>query len=200
MDLLQPNDELCGKVAMMRDSRDLIGMALKALGHSANSTDPADHVAAESILAAQKPCVATYELATLNEASDLVSGKVWAAMFYNGDALQTRQHDANIKFILPREGGHVWIDYLVVLATSPNKAAAMEFLNFLNRPENAARQAQYAFYATPNKAAEALLPEEFLTDPVINPDASALAKSEISGRLPSSIHRLRNQIFANITR
>ena len=76
MDLLQPAESLRGKIGMVENSRDLLGMALKALGHSANSTDPAATKAAEQLLLAQKPYVKTYNYLALTEESALVSGDI----------------------------------------------------------------------------------------------------------------------------
>ena len=50
MDILRPPESLHGKIGMVENARDLLGMALKALGHSANSTDPSAIKAAEQLL------------------------------------------------------------------------------------------------------------------------------------------------------
>ena len=92
----------------------------------------------------------------------------------------------------------IWIDYLAVLASSDNKDLAYEFLNYLNDPVINAKNAQFVYYATPNKAAETLLPADFLADPIIYPSQKALANSEFFKVLPPRVKRKRNNIFARI--
>jgi spermidine/putrescine transport system substrate-binding protein len=198
MDIMRPPESLRGKIGMVEHSRDLLGMALKALGHSANATDPAAIKAAEQLLLAQKPYVRTYDYLALNEHSALVSGDIVAAMVYSGDALMVQEHHADIRYVLPAEGSNIWVDYLAVLDSSKNKDLAWAFINFLNAPENAAQLAEYVYYATPNTAAEKLLPREFLDDPVIYPSQEALAESEFYRPLPPRAAKKRNVAFARI--
>lgn len=198
MDLLQPTEALHGKVSMISDSRDLIGMALKALGYSLNSTDTEELKEAEALLQAQAPAVKTYRYLSLNEDSALLTGQVVMSMMYNGDTLMLQEHNKNIAFVLPKEGGNIWVDYLSVLSTSSKKVEAKQFINFLNEPKIAARLAQYVYYATPNRAAEKLLPQDFKDDPVIYPNGEALEKSEIYNRLPPRAQKNRAAILSRI--
>ncbi|MFZ0468163.1 MAG: spermidine/putrescine ABC transporter substrate-binding protein [Thiogranum sp.] len=192
MDLLKPAEYLRHRVSMIGSARDLFTSALKGLGYSANSDNPADINAAEHLLLAQKPYVRTYSYLALNETSALVSGDVIAAMMYNGDALMVHEYNDKIVYVLPKEGGNIWVDYLAVMESSKNKDLAWALINFLNEPENAAQLAQFVYYATPNQAAEKLLPPEFLSNPVIYPGKQALDKSEFYTALPPRALKQRN--------
>ena len=64
----------------------------------------------------------------------------------------------------------------------------------------AAKLAEFVYYATPNKAAEKLLPDEFLEDPVIYPSEEVLLKSEAYKQLPPRATRKRNTSFARLMR
>jgi len=198
MDIFRPEASLHGRIGMVGNSRDLIGMALKALGYSANSTDATAIKAAESLLLAQKPYVKSYTYLALGEESALVSGEVMAAMMFSGDALMVQEHDENIQYVLPSEGGNIWVDYLAVMENSRNKDLAWAFINFINEPQHAAQLAEYVHYATPNVAAERLLPQEFREDPVIYPSKEALANSEFHATLPPRATRQRNVAFARV--
>jgi spermidine/putrescine transport system substrate-binding protein len=196
MDILQPTESLRGRIGMVENSRDALGMALKALGHSANSTDSRQIKAAEKLLLSQKPYVKTYTYIALSEESALVSGDIIATMIYSGDALMVQEHHEEIDYIVPSEGSNIWVDYLVVLENSKNKELARAFLNFLNEPENAAQLAEFVYYATPNKGAEKLLPAEFLEDPVIYPSEAVLSRSEFYKPLPPRAMKKRNIAFS----
>lgn len=198
MDLLQPTEKLHGRVAMVSDTRDLIGVALKALGYSLNSTDTQELKEAEVLLQAQAPAVKTYKYVSRDENSALVNGEIVMSMMYSGYASMVQEHHDEIAFVLPKEGGNIWVDYLSILSASTNKAAAKQLINFLNEPAIAARLAQYVYFATPNLAAEALLPAEFKSDPVIYPSGEALEKSETYQRLPARTQKHRAAIFSRI--
>lgn len=198
MDLLRPVELLHGKIAMISDTRDLIGVALKALGYSLNSTDMQELNEAEALLQAQAPAVRTYKYISRDKHSALLNGQIVMSMMYNGDAAMIREHHDEIAFVLPEEGGNIWVDYLSVLSASTNKTAAKQFINFLNEPEIAARLAQFVYSATPNLAAEAILPAEFKSDPVIYPGVEALEKSETYHRLPARVQKRRAAKFSRL--
>ena len=196
--LFRPAEPLRGRIGMIGDPFDLLGMALKALGYSANSADRRELAEAERLLHDQKPYVRTYRYVSLTEESSLVTGEVAASMMYSGDALMVAEHHDEIVYVVPEEGGNIWIDYLVVMASSSKKQAAKTFINFLNEPENAAQLAEYVYYATPNLAAERLLPKEFLEDPTIYPSRSVLERSEFYTELPPRADKRRNTIFSGV--
>lgn len=194
----EPVEELKGKITLIKYSRDVIGMALKALGYSANSTDPAELDEVEELLLRQKPFVESYFYPSLTKDSAMVSGVISAAMMFSGDALALREFNPDLTYVLPEEGGNIWVDYFTIIGKSANKDLAFEFIEFLNQPANAARLAQQVYFATPNRAAVALLPEEFLQDPIIYPSQEALAKSEIYTVLPPRAMKRRNLIFSKL--
>lgn len=198
MDLLQPSDELHGKIAMIADTRDLIGVALKARGYSLNSTDIQELKEAEELLQAQAPAVSTYNHVSHGKDSALFNGQVAVSMMYNSDTAILQEHHDKIVFILPKEGGNIWVDYLSVLSSSTQKAAAKQFINFLSEPQIAARLAQFVYSATPNLAAAALLPAEFNNNAVISPSEEALEGSETYHRLPARIQKQRAAIFSRL--
>lgn len=198
MDILKPEEYLRGKIGMLKSSRDITGIALKALGHSINSTDKQALKDVERLLSDQKYYVNTYNYLALTEESALVSGEVVMAMFYSGDALMVQEFNNEIDYMVPEEGGHLWVDYMVVLKSSNNKKLAFQFINFLNQPKNAAQLAEYVYYATPNIAAEKYLPQEFKDDPIIYPNKSVISRSEFHKPLSARAIKKRNAITTRV--
>lgn len=196
--LLSPAADLQGKIVMVKDARDLMSVALKSQGHAINTTSLKALDQAEALLLAQKPYVKSYSYISLTKESVLVSGEAVAALAYSGDALLVAEHDENITYVVPDEGTNIWIDYLVVSKTSKRKKLAMDFLNFLNEPENASRLAQFVHYASPNRAAEKLLPKDFLKDSIIYPDQALIDKSEFYRELPPRTQKRYNSIMTHI--
>ena len=198
MDLFKPAKQLSGKIAMVDSQRDATGMALKALGYSANSVDSREIGEAIQLLLEQKPHVKTYTYLALTEESAMVSGEIAMAMIFSGDALMLQEHHDEIEYVVPGEGGNIWTDYLTVMKGSNNKDLAYAFMDFMNKPENAAQMAEFVYYATPNTSAEKFLPAEFLEDPVIYPSKEVLARSEAYKPLPPRAVKTRNTNFARL--
>lgn len=198
VDLFDPPPELHGRIAMISNTRELIGMALRARGHSANSTDPQALAEARELLLRQKPHVKTYSYLSLSEESALVKGEVWAAQMYSGDVLMLQEHDPNIRYVVPEEGTNIWIDVWSVPALSTNKADAFRFIDYMNIPEQAAQNALFVHYATPNRAADKLLPASHHEDPAIHPPADVVQRSERFEMLPPRVMRAWNAVFAEI--
>ncbi|MFA7347027.1 MAG: spermidine/putrescine ABC transporter substrate-binding protein [Desulfurivibrionaceae bacterium] len=194
-DLLMPQEGLRGKILMIKDRRDAMVPALKMLGYSVNSAGMEELDAVEKAMLAQKPFVKKYGYPALDEKSQLVKGNIWMAMVYSGDAVTLQELDGNIAFVFPEEGTSLWLDNLVVMDSSPKKALALAFINFLNEPENGAQLAGYIFQATPNLAAKKLLPPEHLHNTIIWPDEKTMARSELYAPLPPRAEKRYNSIF-----
>ncbi len=196
----EPHPSLSGKIGMINDSKEVIGMALKSFEYSINSENSMELEKVEQLLLSQKPFVREYSTPNLTKKSPMVSGEMWMRMTYNGDALMLQEYSSKIEFVVPKEGTGLWVDYLTIPQSSKKKDSAMAFINFLNSPKNAARLAAYVYYATPNKSAENFLPPDHLTNPVIYPPKEVLDRSEFFKKLPPKIERKRNLIFLKVTR
>ncbi len=144
------------QVSMLDDERETPGAALRYAGTSLNSTDAADQAKAKALLLAQKPFLAAYNSSDVNR--KLASGEYVIAHAWSGMAMQARnglgedfQGNPDIEFVMPKEGGMIWMDNMAVLKDSPNAYTAHVFMNFMMRPEIAARNASYIGYLNPNK-------------------------------------------------
>ena len=68
---------------------------------------------------------------------------------------------------------------MVIPKTSKNKELAEQFINFMNRPEIAARNTDYIGYSTPNYKAMELLPEDIINSKVAYPTDEEIGDVEI---------------------
>ncbi|WP_300272001.1 spermidine/putrescine ABC transporter substrate-binding protein [Halomonas sp.] len=104
------------------------------------------------------------------------NGVIHAGIAYNGDLAGKRAEDpetyGKLGFFIPEEGSQRWVDVLAIPARAPNPEAAQAFIEYLLRPEVAARLANYNFYTTPNEAALSLV-NDALREPPVMPDAAA---------------------------
>ncbi len=183
MNFFRPDEKLRNRILVINTASTTFRLALKALGYSIHSEDP-EHVAqARKLLLEQRPYVRAYRNILFGEESEILAGEAWIAMAYSGDALTIMEGHPELEFIIPQEGTMLWTDSIAILNSSTHKSLAKQFINYMNTPEINAQNTEYIQYATPNKAAMSLLPEEFLNNPVINPTSSP--KLEVD-RIPSS--------------
>lgn len=196
-DLLQPHSELCGKIMMQGEFGDNLDYALHSLDHSAPASLEV-YQQVERLLLEQRDCVGAYGYLELGDSSELLSGEIWAATIFNGDAVGLRTYSPHIEYVNPVEGSELWIDFIVGLQHSRNKDLVWKFLDFLCDPEIATRQALYGNYATTNKAAAQRLPASFIDNPLIYPSDDIIRAMTWDSDYDVAETRLRNQISSRI--
>lgn len=152
-DLLQPSEDLVGRVTMMQTDRWMMLPAQKALGFSVNTTDEAELAQVRDLLAEAKPNLLAYDDTTFY--SRLVSGEAALVEAWDGWCNYGIAEDANIEFVVPDEGSDLFVDTLVILESSENKEAAHAFLNHVLEPANHRQVAELVLYKVPNPEAMA---------------------------------------------
>ena len=169
----------CG-VYMLDSPSDIIPTTLKYLGLDPASTSPDDLAKAEEALMKIRPFVRKFHSSEYINA--LANGDICLAVGWSGDIFQARDRAAEaeqgveLAFAIPKEGAEMWFDQMAIPADAPHVAEAHEFLNYIMKPEVAAKASNYIFYANGNKASQTLIDKEILDDPAIYPDEATLAK------------------------
>jgi spermidine/putrescine transport system substrate-binding protein len=140
-----------GKMTQLDDGRDVIGSWLRFRGHSLNSRDPRLLQVAKADAIAAKRNLRAYLSAPVK--GQLISGDVWIAQLWNGDATQAKAEQPAIEYALPAEGSTIWADSVVMPRSAPHPRAAHEFMNYILRPEVGAAISDFTGYGTPNQEA-----------------------------------------------
>lgn len=166
------------KQIFMYDSvRDSMAIALLRMDDSINTIDTAQINAAADALIQQKPLVQAYGIDDLRD--KMISGAGSFAVVYSGDAVDAISQNSDLAYVVPDEGSNIWYDNVVITKNSTNTEAAHIFINYLLRPDVAAKNAEYIGYSTPNKAALELLPAELVDDPTFNPPEDVRNRCEM---------------------
>lgn len=173
---LYDSNTYSGRIALMSECDFLLGMALKYLGYSINSTDAVQIAQAEALVIKQKPHIKSF--AEDNGQDLLASGDVDLVMEWNGDIAQLMAEDDDIGYVLPNEGGVLWEDTLAIPRGAPHPENAHAFINFIHDPMVNMAIANTVQYATPNQAAIAMMDKAYTQNPAIFPPEAALIKSE----------------------
>lgn len=165
-----------GKISMLNDQREVFGAVLRSMGASMNTKDPGLIEAAKARLLVQKPLVKAYASEHYDQL--LASGDVVLAHGWGGPVARAMLDRPSIRYVVPKEGGTLWADCLVVLKSSPRKELATQFINFLLDPHVAARTAERLLFASANKAARPFVPARILDNPAIYPPIDLLSRLE----------------------
>jgi spermidine/putrescine-binding protein len=172
------DERYAGRILMLDDMREAFGAALKLMGRSINEKDPAVLRQAAERLKKQKRLVKTYNSSDF--ANLLAAGDVDVAHGWNGEMAEAvASHPDRLVYVVPKEGGTLWIDNVAIPKGARNLDAAYEFINFVTEPEIMARIVNDVHYAGANQAALPIIDEAIRNDPAIYPPREVLDRCEL---------------------
>ncbi len=144
-------------VAITANYRVINGITLKSMGESMNTEDLAVIQSAGDKLLQLAPNIRVIN--DSNTQDFLVSGEVAAAFLYSSQVSAALSARDDLEVVYPEEGLGFGIMAGFIPSQAPNADAAYAFIDYINRPENAAKCFEYIGYYCTNKAAEAHIAE-----------------------------------------
>ncbi|HEY1560493.1 MAG TPA: spermidine/putrescine ABC transporter substrate-binding protein [Caulobacteraceae bacterium] len=170
------SDRYKGRIGLASEADDLIELGAKYLGYSVRNIPPPVIERVAQMYIRQKPNIKVFHH---DDGQDLLlAGDIDIVIDYNGDIARVMQEDADLDFVVPREGSILNSDCLCIPTGAPRPDNAHRFINFILEGRTDAGIAETTYYPTPNAAALALMPASYRDSPVIFPPAQALAKCE----------------------
>ena len=188
------------QVCMMDSIRDTIGVTLKMLGYSINTRSEDELNAAKEALIKQRAdgIVMAYGVDDIKD--KLINGECAIGLVWSGDAVYAMGYNDSLRYSVPTEGSNVWLDGMVIPKSAKNIEGAHTFINYMMRPDIAARNSEYIGYSTPNEAAIELIDEEMVADSAFNPDDEVIGRCEWFhdlGEMLPIYERIWTEITAN---
>ena len=177
-----------GQILMFDNSRDAIGIALKALGYSYNTTDPAQIQQAVDLLIEQKPILQGYVMDQIFD--KLEGGEAAIGPYYAGDFVTMHANNPDLAFCLPKEGSNLFVDAMCIPKGAENKDNAEAFINFMCTTDAGLANCEAIGYSTPLLSVRDALPAEISGDSVAYPSDAVLATCETFKNLPQNILEL----------
>jgi putrescine transport system substrate-binding protein len=191
----------CG-VHMLDSSDDILTAALHYLGLDPNTSKEAELQQAADLLVKVRSSVRKFHSSAYVDA--LASGEVCLAVGFSGDVKQSQKRAAEarsgieIAYVIPREGAQLWFDNLAIPKDARNVVEAHAFINYLQRPEVAAKNSNYVSYANGNLASQRFIDRRILDDKTVYPDAAMMQRlNTISAHDPRT-ERLMNRLWTRI--
>jgi putrescine transport system substrate-binding protein len=170
--LYEPDPSLGGRISILREVTDLIGCTLIYLGKDPNSTKDADLQQVITTFKQLRRKVKRLKFSSDTYIDELAANETWLAHGWSGDVFQAQGDNADISYVIPKEGSLQWADVMCVPKDAPHPQNAAKFMNYVLHPRVAARISKYVSYGTPVPLAKALLLPEQLNDPGIYPPSS----------------------------
>lgn len=179
IDLWRP--EYKNQIMLIDGAREMLGIGLTTYGNSVNSKNMSQLTQAEKRLQSLTPNVKAIVADEMK--GYMIQGDAGIGVTFSGEASEMLDSNEHLHYVVPSEGSNLWFDNLVLPKTMKHEKEAYAFLNFINEPKNAAQNAEYIGYATPNSKAKAMLPKAIKEDKAFYPTNETIKKLEVYDNL-----------------
>jgi putrescine transport system substrate-binding protein len=188
----------CG-VSFLDSATEIMPAALHYLGKPAYSKNRADYNAAAQLLKSVRPYVTLFS--SSGYINDLASGSICVSIGWSGDINIARQRAIDgktgndIQALIPKSGGLLFFDVMVIPADAPRPGNAMKFIDYILRPEVNAGLTNKVFYANPVPASKPFVKPEVASNPTVFLSAADMATMVPPDSLNNDMRRLMTRTF-----
>lgn len=191
----------CG-IHMLDSADDILPAALNYLGIDPNSTKQADLEKAADLVSKVRPYVRKFH--SSEYLSALATGEICFVVGWSGDIKQAQSRAAEsrngieIGYAIPKEGAQMFFDNLAIPADAKNVAEAYELINYLYRPDVAAKNSDFLSYANGNLASQKLIDPKIFNDKTVYPDEATLARLFVITARDAATQRTINRLWTRV--
>jgi putrescine transport system substrate-binding protein len=191
----------CG-VHVLDAADDVFAAALAYLKLDPNTKEQADFEKAADLLTKIRPFVRKFHSSEYLNA--LASGEICLVLGYSGDVKQAQKRAAEAKggieiaYAIPKEGAQLWFDNLAIPKDAKNVAEAHALIDYLLRPDVAAKNSNVISYANGNAASRALIDKVIIDDKTVYPDDATMKTFYTIQSHDQKTQRLMNRLWTRI--
>jgi len=185
------------RITLVNDPREVMGMALHILGNSYNTKETEKIEQAFKKLRELMPAIANFTTDAWRD--PLASGDLMMCMAFSGDAISLARQDPNIKYILPNGGTSIWTDTLAIPKGAANLEGAHAWINYVMKPEIAAKISDANSFGTTNKYAKSMIPDDLKAIKALEPSEAMLAKSDRIAKLDPQVLQVYEGFWTRLT-
>ena len=190
----------CG-VSFLDSATEVIPAALHYLGKPAYSKTQADYAGVAPLLKSVRPYVTLFS--SSGYINDMANGSICVALGWSGDINIARQRaiegktGQNIQALIPKTGGILFFDVMVIPADAPHPNNAHKFIDYILRPEVHASLTNKVFYANPNKESRKFIKPEVASNPTVFPGPEDMKKMQAPDALSNDIRRTMTRLYTS---
>ncbi|ATF14969.1 spermidine/putrescine ABC transporter substrate-binding protein [Brevibacillus sp. HB1.2] len=170
------NEAYKGRVIMLNDPREVMGMALIKNGFSNSTTNKEELEKSFADLKKVVPNVVAFD--TDNIKQKMIAEEAWIGTVWSGDAAFIHAQNPDVEYVIPKEGATIWADTLAIPKGAKNKEMAEKFINYLMDPEVSVKNYESIGYSNPNEKAYPLHSEEYRSNKMVFLDTADIARAE----------------------
>ncbi|WP_412773084.1 polyamine ABC transporter substrate-binding protein [Nitrobacter sp.] len=191
----------CG-VQMLDSADDILPAALNYLGLDPNSTRKDDLEKAAALVSKIRPSVRKFH--SSEYLNGLATGELCLVVGWSGDIKQAQNRAAEthngveIGYAIPKEGAQMFFDNLAIPADAKNVTEAYELINYLYRPDVAAKNSDFLSYANGNLASQKLIDPKVINDKTIYPDAATMKRLFVITARDPATQRTINRLWTRV--
>jgi spermidine/putrescine transport system substrate-binding protein len=157
-DLFDPKFK--GKVGMFTEMRDTMNLTLLGIGVKPVDATVADATKAQQKLLQQANAGIVRKYYDNSYADALAKGDIWITMAWSGDIFQLQANNPDLRFVVPQEGGILWVDNMCIPTNAKHPIDAMALMNFVYQPKIAAMLSESINYICPVPAAKDVITQD----------------------------------------
>jgi putrescine transport system substrate-binding protein len=191
----------CG-IHMLDSADDILPAALNYLGLDPNSTKQADLEKAADLVSKVRPYVRKFH--SSEYLSALATGEICFVVGWSGDIKQAQsraveaKNGVEIGYVIPKQGAQMFFDNLAIPADAKNVAEAYELINYLYRPDVAAKNSDFLSYANGNLASQKLIDPKIFNDKTVYPDDETLKRLFVITARDPATQRIINRLWTKV--
>jgi spermidine/putrescine transport system substrate-binding protein len=165
-----------GRVILLNDPREVLGMALIKNGFSNSTKDKGELEKAFNDLKGLLPSVIAFD--TDNIKQKMIAEEAWIGTVWSGDASFINAQNKDVAYVIPKEGATIWADTLAIPKGAKHKELAEKFINYLMDPEVSVKNYEFIGYSNPNEKAYPLHSEAYRSNKMIFLDKADIDRAE----------------------
>lgn len=191
----------CG-IHMLDSADDILPAALNYLGLDPNSIKQADLDKAAELVSKVRPFVRKFH--SSEYLSALATGEICFVVGWSGDIKQAQSRAAEAKngvdigYAIPKEGAQMFFDNFAIPADAKNVAEAYALIDYLYRPDVAAKNSDFLSYANGNLASQKLIDAKVINDKTVYPDEATLNRLFVITARDAATQRTINRLWTRV--
>jgi len=201
-----------GKITMFGDDEDYPTLTMIGMGIDPVTSTEEDWKRAAEKMKELRPQLREY-IDNAGEADVLSSGNAWVSMAYSGDIfILNNSGSPDIKFVIPKEGAALWTDNMMIPKGAKHPLDAITYMDYVYRPDVAAKLTAYISYITPVPSAKEQLQaqaakakgddkdtlDSVISSPLVFPTPADLSKAKRYRTLTVEEEQVWDRIFQPI--
>jgi spermidine/putrescine transport system substrate-binding protein len=161
-----------GKVTILDEMRDTVGLTMLGMGANPTTGTTTQMLAAVDKIEKARDAGQFKKVTGNSYTEDLEVGDTWIAVAWSGDVAQLQADNPGLEWVIPSQGGMLWVDNAMIPVGAKNPEGANKLLNYVYDPAVAGPLYESILYIPPVTGAETYMTAAAQASPFIVPPAT----------------------------